>query len=88
MENAFSKLHLQEKYKATCSTTRKSSFLGFCKIVTRDLRVTDLYNFPSFPVQVQLLQAIDHPCVIRLEDVIETSNGMLYIILELAEARK
>jgi len=35
--------------------------------------------------EVRLLQAIDHPCVIRLEDVIETGNGMLYIILELAE---
>ena len=51
-------------------------------------RVTDLYNLSSSPVQVRLLQAIDHPCVIRLEDVIETGNGMLYIILELAEARR
>lgn len=28
MENAFSKLHLQEKYKATCSTTRKKQLFG------------------------------------------------------------
>ena len=47
-----------------------------------------VYNPLSSPIQVQLLQAIDHPCVIRLEDVIEAGNGMLYIILELAEARR
>lgn len=34
--------------------------------------------------EVKLLQAIDHPCVIRLEDVIETDSE-LYIILELAD---
>ena len=34
--------------------------------------------------EVKLLQAIDHPCVIRLEDVIETEKE-LYIILELAD---
>ncbi len=33
--------------------------------------------------EVRLLQDIDHPCVIKLEDVIETRNT-LYIILELA----
>ena len=42
-------------------------------------------NFYSARIQVQLLQAIDHPCVIRLEDVVETGSGMLFIILELAE---
>jgi len=35
--------------------------------------------------EVKLLRAIDHPCVIRLEDVIKTSSDMLYIVLELAE---
>ena len=35
--------------------------------------------------EVRLLRKIDHPCVIKLEDVIEAANGMLYIILELAQ---
>ena len=35
--------------------------------------------------EVRLLREIDHPCVIKLEDVIEAANGMLFIILELAQ---
>lgn len=34
--------------------------------------------------EVRLLQAVDHPCIIRLEDVVDTDK-MLYIILELAD---
>lgn len=34
--------------------------------------------------EVKLLKEIDHPCIIRLEDVIETDSE-LYIILELAD---
>jgi len=35
--------------------------------------------------EVKLLGAINHPCVIGLEDVIRTRSDMLYIVLELAE---
>lgn len=34
--------------------------------------------------EVKLLRAIDHPCIIRLEDVVETEDE-LFIILELAD---
>lgn len=34
--------------------------------------------------EVRLLQSINHPCIINLEDVIDTKDN-LYIILELAE---
>jgi serine/threonine-protein kinase Chk2 len=34
--------------------------------------------------EVNLLKAVDHPCIIRLEDVIETEKE-LFIALELAE---
>ena len=34
--------------------------------------------------EVRLLQAINHPCIINLEDVIDTPD-YLYIVLELAE---
>ena len=34
--------------------------------------------------EVRILQQVNHPCVIRLEDVIDTPE-FLYIVLELAE---
>ncbi len=34
--------------------------------------------------EVRLLRKIDHPCIIRLEDVVETPD-VLYIVLELAD---
>ncbi len=34
--------------------------------------------------EVRLLQRVDHPCIIRLEDVVETLDR-LYIVLELAD---
>lgn len=34
--------------------------------------------------EVKILQAVDHPCVIRLEDVVDTED-VLFIILELAD---
>jgi serine/threonine-protein kinase Chk2 len=34
--------------------------------------------------EVRILQSIDHPCIIRLEDIMETDDH-LYIVLELAE---
>lgn len=34
--------------------------------------------------EVKLLKQVDHPCVIRLEDVVETEHT-LFIVLELAD---
>ena len=34
--------------------------------------------------EVRLLQSINHPCIINLEDVIDTQDH-LYLVLELAE---
>jgi len=34
--------------------------------------------------EVRILRAVDHPCVIRMEDVVDTEH-FLYIVLELAE---
>ncbi len=34
--------------------------------------------------EVKLLRKVDHPCIIRLEDVVETTDT-LYIVLELAD---
>ena len=35
--------------------------------------------------EVQLLHGTDHPCLIKLEDVTETVNGMLYMVPEPAQ---
>nr|XP_045600913.1 serine/threonine-protein kinase Chk2-like isoform X2 [Procambarus clarkii] len=43
-----------------------------------------LNNIQQIKNEIQLLQSVDHPCIIRLQDVIETP-AMMYIIMELAE---
>jgi serine/threonine-protein kinase Chk2 len=37
--------------------------------------------------EVRILQSVNHPCIINLEDVIDTPN-FLFIVLELAEGRE
>ncbi|KAG7165109.1 serine/threonine-protein kinase Chk2-like isoform X2 [Homarus americanus] len=43
-----------------------------------------LNNIKQINNEIELLQSVDHPCIIRLQDVIETPEKM-YIIMELAE---
>ena len=47
-------------------------------------RTTGTTGASSILNQVRILQSVNHPCVINLEDVIESSD-YLFIVLELAE---
>ena len=53
-------------------------------------RLTTLYGGDSFSNllnKVWILQSVNHPCIIYLEDVIDTAN-FIFIVLELAEGRE
>eukprot|EP00096_Caligus_rogercresseyi_P002470 TRINITY_DN14602_c1_g1_i1.p1 TRINITY_DN14602_c1_g1~~TRINITY_DN14602_c1_g1_i1.p1 ORF type:complete len:378 (+),score=115.29 TRINITY_DN14602_c1_g1_i1:136-1269(+) len=76
--------------KGACGTVR----LGFriaddkrvaIKIIHKNhVNFHNRMNTVNIMNEVKILQAINHPCVIRLEDVVESKEA-LYIILELAD---
>ncbi|KAL8594487.1 hypothetical protein ACOMHN_024932 [Nucella lapillus] len=59
-----------------------------CKIISKkkfSVGGTSAVNMSSqVMVEVQILKSLNHPCIIRVEDVIDTPD-MLYILLELVE---
>jgi len=54
------------------------------KIICKRTTSTFSKSTPAIMNEVRILQQVNHPCVIRLEDVIDTPE-FLYIVLELAE---
>ena len=87
---------LRQKYtvskelgKGTCGTVklgvRKSDSKQVAiKIINKKMVSMQPGSSLNVMNEVKLLRAIDHPCIIRLKDVIETENE-LFIILELAD---
>ena len=60
------------------------------KIICKRTIVTDYIDGDSSSNllnEVRILQSVNHPCIINLEDLIDTPN-FLFIVLELAEGRE
>ena len=63
------------------------------KIICKRTTITTITTFnagnssSNMLNEVRILQSVNHPCIINLEDVIDTRN-FLFIVLELAESRE
>lgn len=74
--------------KGACGTVylgvRKSDFKQVAvKVISKKSEAVSMVGVPEMN-EVSLLKKIDHPCIIKLEDVIEQPNH-IYIILEYAD---